>query len=238
MELILVRHGEPAWVSDDGRNRNDPELTARGRAQASQAAARLADTEDLPGRGDVDRLFVSPARRAQQTAAPIAAALGLTTETHDWLVELQSPGSWEGAPIEEVAAAFAALGAKSREAWWDGHEGGETLRAFHQRVATGLHELLAGLGITPAEEAGLWDVAGTAADGTVDRVVAVAHGGTNSAIIAHLLGAAPEPWEWDRFSMGHASVALLVLTPMAGHHIWSLRSLGDANHLAVVDRTF
>jgi len=28
-----------------------------------------------------------------------------------------------------------------------------------------------------------------------------------------------------------------VLTPMAGHHIWSLRSLGDANHLAIVDRT-
>jgi hypothetical protein len=37
--------------------------------------------------------------------------------------------------------------------------------------------------------------------------------------------------------MGHASVALLVLTPMAGRHIWSLRSLGDGTHLPVVDRT-
>jgi probable phosphoglycerate mutase len=237
MELILVRHGEPAWVSDEGRNRNDPELTARGHQQAKQAAARLADTEDLPGRGDIDRLYVSPATRAQQTAAPLAAALDLAPETHDWLVELKSPGSWEGAPIEQVAEAFAALGAKDREAWWEGHEGGETLREFHQRVSTGLRALLADLGITPAAEPGLWDVGGAAADGSVDRIAAVAHGGTNSAVIAHLLGAAPEPWEWDRFSMGHASVALLVLTPMAGHHIWSLRSLGDAAHLAVVDRT-
>jgi probable phosphoglycerate mutase len=241
MELILVRHGEPAWVSPDGRNRNDPELTERGHAQAARAAARLADTEDLPGRGDVDRLYVSPAQRAQQTAAPIAEALSLPMETHDWLVELQSPATWEGAPIEEVQAAFAALAPRPREQWWEGHVGGETLREFHQRVTTGLRALLADLGITPAGD-GLWDVAGAAAPDAppaehVDRIVAVAHGGTNSAIIAHLLGAAPEPWEWDRFAIGHASVAVLATTPMAGHHIWSLRALGDANHLPLDDRT-
>jgi probable phosphoglycerate mutase len=237
MELILVRHAQPAWASPDGRNRNDPELTALGHAQAQRAAARLADTEDLPGRGDVDRLFASPAARAQQTVAPIAAALELPVETHDWLVELKSPDEWDGAPIEQITAAFAALSPRPRDAWWDGHEGGESLREFHQRVTSGLRTLLADLGVVSAGD-GLWDVTGPAADGTVDRIVAVAHGGTNSAIIAHLLGAAPEPWEWDRFAMGHASVAVLATTPMAGHHIWSLRSLGDANHLAVDDRTF
>jgi probable phosphoglycerate mutase len=237
MELILVRHGEPAWVSPDGRNRNDPELTERGHAQAARAAARLADTEDLPGRGDVDRLLASPAARAQQTAAPICEALGLPIETHDWLVELKSPETWEGAPIEQVQEAFATLAPRPRAEWWEGHAGGETLREFHHRVTTGLRALLADVGITPADD-GLWDVAGVAAAGSVDRMVAVAHGGTNSAIIAHLLGAAPEPWEWDRFSMGHASVAVLATTPMAGHHIWSLRSLGDANHLPLDDRTF
>jgi len=238
MELILVRHGQPAWTTPDGKGRNDPGLTDLGHRQAKRAASRLADTEDLPGRGDVDRLFASPAVRAQETAAPIAAALDLPVETHEWLWELRNPDSWEGAPIEEIEQAFLTLGSQSREAWWQGHEGGESLRAFHQRVTTGLRALLADLGITPAAEDGLWDAAGPAADGSIDRVVAVAHGGTNSTIIAHLLGAAPEPWEWDRFSMGHASVALLVLTPMAGHHIWSLRSLGDGTHLAVDDRTY
>jgi broad specificity phosphatase PhoE len=238
VELILVRHAQPAWVSPDGRNRNDPALTDLGLAQAQRVADRLADTEDLPGRGDVDRLFVSPARRAQETAAPIAAALDLPVTTHDWLVELKSPDTWEGAPIEEIEAAFSAFGRASRDEWWDGHPEGESLRAFHHRVTSGLRQLLAELGITPADQHGLWDLAGPAADGAVDRIVAVAHGGTNSAIIAHLLGAEPEPWEWDRFAMGHASVAVLATKSMAGHHIWSLRSLGDANHLAVPDRTF
>ncbi|MCU1369438.1 MAG: Alpha-ribazole-5-phosphate phosphatase [Ilumatobacteraceae bacterium] len=238
MELILVRHGQPAWTTPDGKGRNDPGLTALGHDQAKRAAARLADTEDLPGRGDVDRLFVSPAVRAQETAAPIALALDLPVETHEWLWELRNPEPWEGAPIGEIERAFAELNVRSREEWWEGHRDGETLRDFHQRVTTGVRSLLADLGITPAAEPGLWDVDGAAADGSVDRIVAVAHGGTNSTIIAHLLGAAPEPWEWDRFSMGHASVALLVLTPMAGHHIWSLRSLGDAAHLAVDDRTY
>jgi len=237
VELILVRHGEPAWVSPDGRNRNDPELTERGHTQAARAAARLADTEDLPGRGDVDRLYVSPAARAQQTAAPIAVALALPPETHDWLVELKSPETWDGAPIEQIQEAFAALGPRSRDLWWEGHEDGESLREFHHRVTTGIRSLLADVGITPAED-GLWDVGGAAAHGSIDRIVAVAHGGTNSAIIAHLLGAAPEPWEWDRFSMGHASVAVLATRPMAGHHIWSLRALGDANHLPLDDRTY
>ena len=237
MELILVRHGEPAWISPEGRNRNDPELTPQGHEQAARAATRLADTEDLPGRGDVERLYVSPATRAQQTAAPIAEALGLQPDTRDWLVEVKMPPSWDGMPKEEIEAAFAAQGEMSREEWWGGPPGGESLREFHQRIAEGLRSLLAEVGITPTAEHGLWDCTGPAADGTVDRMVAVAHGGTNSAIIAHLLGAAPEPWEWDRFAMGHASLAVLALIPMAGHHIWSLRALGDANHLPVAART-
>jgi len=254
VELILVRHGQPAWVTPEGLGRNDPGLTELGRGQARRAADRLADTEDLPGRGDVDRLFASPANRAQETAAPIAERLDLALETLDWLWEIRNPDSWEGAPIEEVQRAFATLQGKPREEWWDGHPGGESPRDFHERVTTGLRSTLAGLGITPAPgEPGLWDVVGpggdpVATDGRsiyagggpdgVDRMVAVAHGGTNSAIIAHLLGAPPEPWEWDRFTMGHASVAVLATTPMAGHHIWSLRSLGDANHLPVDDRTY
>ena len=238
MELILVRHGQPAWASPEGAGRNDPGLTELGHAQARRAAERLADTEDLPCRGDVDRLYVSPAVRAQETAAPIAEALGLAPETHDWLWELRNPPAWEGVPIEEIERHFATLLAKDRDGWWEGHEGGESLRDFHVRITTGLRGLLADLGITPNAEPGLWDIAAPAADGDPDRIVAVAHGGTNSTIIAHLLGAAPEPWEWDRFSMGHASVAVLTTTPMAGAHIWSLRALGDANHLAVDDRTY
>lgn len=210
-------------------------LTDRGHAQAALAARRLADTEDDPGRGDVDHLYVSPAVRAQETAAPIAAALDLPIDTREWLWELRNPPEWEGSPIEAIEQAFAELQEKDRDDWWKGHPGGESLRDFRERVTTGLTSMLAELGIVPSDEPGLWDV--DESPGHDDRVVVVAHGGTNGMIIAHLLGVAPEPWEWDRFSMGHASIALLSTRRVAGHHIWSLRSIGDSNHLPMHDRT-
>lgn len=234
MELILVRHGQPAWSTPEGLGRNDPDLTELGHAQAARVAARLADTEDLPGRGDVDRLYVSPAIRAQETAAPIAAALDLPVDTRDWLWELRNPPEWEGSPMAAIDAEFARLQARTRDEWWEGHPNGESLRDFHHRVTTGLDGLLAELGVTPAED-GLWDVPAEPSD--VDRVVIVAHGGTNGMITAHLLGAPAEPWAWDRFAMGHASVAVLATHPVAGHHLWSLRAMGDGTHLDVGDRT-
>jgi probable phosphoglycerate mutase len=233
MELILVRHGQPAWSTPDRRNRNDPPLTDLGHAQAALAGARIADPDDEPARGPVDHVIASPALRAAQTAAPIGAALDMAVDTHAWLLEIQNPPHWDGSPIEDIEAAYAEMKHRTREQVWDGLPGGEPIRAFHQRVTTGLHAYLAGLDVVPSDTVGLWEV-GPAAP---QRVVAVAHAGTNSTIIANLLGAAPEPWEWDRFVLGHASVAVLRTTRMAGSHIWSLAGLGDAAHLPVDQRT-
>lgn len=235
MELILVRHGQPAWTDPDGRGRNDPELTDLGHQQARRAARRLADAEDLPGMGDIDRLFVSPAVRAQQTAAPISEALGLPIITHDWLLEVQNPPQWEGSPIEQIEAAFERIQNRPRSEWWEGHPGGEHFGEFHERIRDGLYRTLADLGITPAGERGLWDVEPVEAD--LDRIVMVAHGGTNGAIIANLLQVEPEPWEWLRFHNGHAAFSVLSTMAVAGHHIWALDQVGDATHLAVPDRS-
>jgi broad specificity phosphatase PhoE len=234
MELILVRHGEPAWSSPDGRGRNDPGLTERGHEQAKAAAARLADLDDEPALGSVDVLAVSPAVRARQTAAPIAEALALEADVHPWLWEIGNPPEWEGAPIEEIADAFSRYKGGSFEQLWDGIPGSEPIREFHGRVIGGVRDLLAELGVTRSTRtSGLWDVR----DDAPDRVVAVAHLGTNSTIIAHLLGIDPEPWEWDRFHMGHAAFAVLRTVPLCGAHLWSLAALGDANHLPVDART-
>jgi probable phosphoglycerate mutase len=233
MELILVRHGEPAWTTPDGRGRNDPGLTDRGHAQALLIAGRIADSEAEPARGPVDRLLVSPAVRSQETAAPVADALGMKIETLDWLWELRNPPEWEGAPVEVIAEAFNEVRGRTREGWWEGVPGGESVRAFHERVTGGLRGLLADVGVRPAAEAGLWDVDRSAPE----RLVVVAHGGTNSMIVAHLIGVPAEPWEWERFTMGHASCAVLVTAQLAGAHLWSLRALGDATHLPLDDRT-
>ena len=55
-----MRHGQPAWTTEDGRGRNDPPLTNLGQAQAQQMATRLADPAIEPALGPCNRLFVVP----------------------------------------------------------------------------------------------------------------------------------------------------------------------------------
>ncbi len=66
----MVQHGEKV------RSAGDPGLTEEGHRQAETVAAWLAST-----RPDIDAIVVSPLRRARETAAPIAAALGLVVTT-------------------------------------------------------------------------------------------------------------------------------------------------------------
>src|SRR5512133_2364276 len=67
----LVRHGESAGNVDPTLPRSDdPPLTARGQAQAHEAATTIA-------RLGVVAVYSSPVRRARQTAERIAAAVGL-----------------------------------------------------------------------------------------------------------------------------------------------------------------
>ncbi|CAN5758861.1 2,3-diphosphoglycerate-dependent phosphoglycerate mutase GpmB [soil metagenome] len=232
MELILVRHGEPQWVRD-GLNVNDPVLTERGGKQAKAVADRLADSSQEPASGPIDRLLVSPAARALATAVPIGEATGLEAEAAPWLLEFQLPDSWEGQPVEIAREAFARQRTASRADWWEGFEGSETIREFHKRVSQGAVEALAEVGVRRLDADGLWSVP----DDAPERWVAVAHGGTNSTLVSFLLGCDPEPWEWERFNMGHASVAVLATVELAGAAIWSLRALGDANHLDLEHRT-
>ena len=85
MELIFIRHGQPQWEIDGG-GVDDPVLTDLGHRQAELLPSFFVD---LP----IDRLVVSPLKRAQQTAQPLIDAFGLEPETHDWIAEIRAPVS-------------------------------------------------------------------------------------------------------------------------------------------------
>ncbi|MCL2802676.1 MAG: histidine phosphatase family protein [Micrococcales bacterium] len=85
--IHLLRHGEvdnPTGVLYErlpGFN-----LSNNGRAMAELAAAHLAK----PGGRTITQLYVSPLDRAQQTAQPVAQALGLEIQTEPDVIEAQS----------------------------------------------------------------------------------------------------------------------------------------------------
>ncbi len=201
----------------------DPALTEMGNRQAGLLATRL---EDLPG--GVSELIVSSAARSRQTMAPVSTALGLDAAVVDDLVEIKMP-DWTGTPATMVEQAFRDAYQRPPDEWWDGMPGGETFRAFHERIIAAIVDLLRERGVTPHDghlEGHMWDVQ---SDPT--RIVIVGHGGTNACAIGFLLGLEPTPWEWERFVLGHASIAHLKAFPIGGTHIFSMRSFNDMEHL-------
>lgn len=227
MEMYFIRHAEPQWAVD-GMSQRDPYLTERGHHQAQLLAKRLMGVDE-----PFTDLIVSPALRSQQTAQPISEALGLAIETVDGLLEIQMP-EWDGTPEETVQQLFAESYQRPPDEWWDGMEGGESFRDFHDRVTKTIDEILAANGVTRDEvdPTQLWDM-----EPPDQRMLIVAHGGTNAVALSYLLGAAPTPWEWERLVLGHASIASLKAVALGGGHILSMRTFNDREHLPEEMRT-
>lgn len=228
MDLLLVRHGEPAWAPNQIAT-NNPNLTDLGREQAKKVAGRLASFER------VDELWVSPLLRAAETAEPIAQELRKEPESYDWLREIKNPDDWEGSPVDQVQQALAEMNEKTMDEMWEGFPGGESFREFHNRVVTGLSATLDSHGIHPMdpEHRHLWTL-----DDPDRRVVIVGHAGTNTVILGHLLGLEPVPWEWERFVQPHTGVARLTMVQISTGWAFSLRESGSVTHLDEAMVTF
>lgn len=238
MRLLLVRHGQPAWVHE-GRGVIDPPLTELGHRQA----ARLAETwpEDEPP----THLWVSPALRSQQTAAPLAARFDLEPQVHPDLVELKLPERFEGAAAHEVGKIIHAAKHKAPETWWSGPAGRESFETFHQRIVRGIEAALATVGLIPmgghcGPEPGTRPDPRWRTEAAYDRTlrpVLVAHAGTNATAASHLLGFPPTPWAWETFLCPHAGITRLAARKLMGGRVFGLRAHGDVAHLAEDERS-
>jgi len=135
MRLLIIRHAEPEPLSDACADCDRP-LSALGRAQAECLARAYA-------REALDAIISSTMRRAAQTAAPLAQALGLPLRQESALAEIDlgalTPwGVAERAQWEEVAGR-----------WSSGDlsvccPGGESLHDVMHRVEPFIVDLLAG----------------------------------------------------------------------------------------------
>ncbi len=224
MEIVLVRHGQPDW-EPDGTARDEPELTPHGHAQAACTAKALADER-------FDAFYVSPLRRARETAAPIGHAVGMEPVVQSWLAELRAP-KMHGKTAEDVQTFFREARARDLEKHWDGLPGGESFRHMYERVSSGIEGLLVGDHRVEIHEDGghrLWQI-----PDAPERLLIVAHEGTNAVIISHLLGIDPVPWAWIRFSSAWAGITRLRAVPVSTGAIFAMTAFSEVAHQAGLD---
>jgi broad specificity phosphatase PhoE len=165
--------------------------------------------------------------------APVAEQLKVEPRVESWLRELGLP-RMNGMTSEEVQSFFGAARERELAHWWDGPPGGESFRHFHERVSGGAESLLlGGHRMRIHEDSGhrIWQLPETA-----DRVLVVAHEGTNAVLLSHLLGIEPVPWEWIRFSSVWCGISRLRAVPVASGAVWVLDAFNRVDHLTGLER--
>jgi probable phosphoglycerate mutase len=158
--IVLARHGETDW-NRDGRFQGhaDPPLNDAGRAQAAALAEQLA--------GDgIAAVHTSDLRRAAETAVIVATRLEVPLSVHAGLREIDV-GEFQGLTREEIDTRWPHARALFEERGY-GWRTGETLDELTARVVRAVREIA-------AAHAG-------------ERVLAVGHGGTIRATLAHADG--------------------------------------------------
>ena len=157
MEIVVVRHGLPLRVELE-TGIADPELAAEGHEQAEKMAAYL-------GVEDVEAVYVSPLRRALETARPLCKVLGLEAVVSEGVAEFDR-NSREYVPVEELRATNDPRWEKLLRGEWDGVD--EDPSIFKARVVETVEDMI-------ARHPG-------------GRVVVVCHGGVINQYLAHVLG--------------------------------------------------
>jgi broad specificity phosphatase PhoE len=174
LNLILLRHGETDHNSGLRLTGwGDPDLNEKGREQARQAAERLAAAYNL------EQLYVSPLRRARQTAETLAKLTNLTPIVKEGLKELNF-GEMEGMSIPEIKERrpelFTAWRSDDPEFGWPG---GESRITFHTRVDKAIWEII-------QAEAGIHQT-----------VAIVGHGAALAGFVTEIQTGSPFLWrEW------------------------------------------
>jgi 2,3-bisphosphoglycerate-dependent phosphoglycerate mutase len=202
-EVVLVRHGASAAAVPDEPfdlldGHADPPLAPEGHEQAAALAERLAE-EGAAG------LFVTPLRRTQETAAPLAERLGLEPVVVPDLREVML-GDWEGGRLRIHAAEGDPLFFRMLEAErWDVIPGAEPMDAFAERVRRGLETIV--------------DTVGPDA-----RAIAVVHGGVIGELCRQATASRP-------FAFVHSDNCSITRLAVLSPERWLVHRFNDTAHL-------
>ncbi len=158
MELLIIRHALPVR-RELAEGVADPELAPQGHEQAAHLARYLESER-------IDAVYASPLARAKETAAPLAAALGVEIRISPGVAEWDQ-NSPEYVPVEELKATNDPRWQAMLAGEWDSDESEEDFKA---RVLDAIETIID--------------------DHRGDRVAVVCHGGIINGYLSHILGLA------------------------------------------------
>ena len=134
-EVWLIRHAESTWNAiRRWQGHGDPVLSERGRSQAEALAEALRAVE-------LEELWTSDLRRAQETAEALSRGLGLPLRVDSRLRE-RDLGSWSGLSTAQIAGRWPEGLARLRAGDPEFEPGGgESLATVRRRAADFLDTL-------------------------------------------------------------------------------------------------
>jgi 2,3-bisphosphoglycerate-dependent phosphoglycerate mutase len=207
-QILFIRHGETDWNRIKRiQGHIDIPLATSGVEQAALLGARFRREAQEGAR--LDAIWSSDLMRAQQTAQPIAQALGLTVQLTEGLRE-RNYGAFQGHDSDQIAERFPDEYAhwQTRDAGFAPPEG-ESQRELYHRVLHALEPILA--------------------KHPEGRIACVAHGGVLDCIYRFANGidlGAPRAWP-----LLNTSVNVVDVERDGSHMTARVISWGDVSHL-------
>ncbi|POR56104.1 phosphoglycerate mutase [Paraburkholderia eburnea] len=207
-QILFIRHGETDWNRIKRiQGHIDIPLATSGVEQAQRLGARYA--QEARDGARLDAIWSSDLMRAQQTAQPIAQALGLTVQLTEGLRE-RNYGAFQGHDSDEIADRF-----PDEYAHWQTRDpgfappDGESQRELYHRVLHALEPILA--------------------KHPQGRIACVAHGGVLDCIYRFANGIGLEaPRAWPLLN---TSVNVVDFERDGAHTKARVVSWGDVSHL-------
>ena len=208
--LLLVRHGQTTTTGKLLPGRSPGlHLTEKGRAQAEEAARRIARlAESRRSRAVTCAVHASPLDRTRETARPIARALGVPVRNDRSLVECDV-GEWTGRELAKLRRLRAWKAVTSTPSLFR-FPGGESFGEMQARALDGVASLC------ERHAGGL--------------VVAVSHADVIKAVLATALGTPLDLFQ--RLVVSPCSVSAVHVAP-AGMHVLCVNNTATLDELAL-----
>ena len=224
MEIVLIRHGQPNWVTGVNAYTADPKLTDLGRLQSEKSSTVFE-------KSSVDELWVSPLTRAQETHLPFKdKSISKKIHVFKWLKEMEDEEEKElfGKSQEEVMDFFEKRNTQSFEEWIVGNHG-QYMEKFRDNIILNLESELEKRNINPSGNK--YDRLFDLNNSEIKKIMIISHAGTMSVLISYFLNMPLYPWTWRKFLPRHAGHTILKSTEISSGHFFRLKEFNNVSFL-------